>query len=107
MVIRSRPGAAAARPVDLRYATLTPPKRKAGIPPRLTSPAASRPTAAGLPSRPPVMAPGPVTFFAAPRESPPAPVPVVPAARPPVVAVTTPTPAESAEPIGLRALLGF
>jgi hypothetical protein len=106
MMIRSRPGAAAARPVDLRYATLTPPKRKAGIPPRLTSPAASRPTAAGLASRPLLRAPGPVTFFAAPRETAPAP-PVVPAARPPVVAVTPPTPEEPAEPIGLRALLGF
>jgi hypothetical protein len=113
MLIRSRAGAAVARPVDLRYATLSrptrgplaPQKRVAGIAARGTPRAASRPTAAGVSARP-VTAPGPVTFFAAPRETPPAP-PVVAAARPPVVAVTPPKPEEPAEPIGLRALLGF
>lgn len=113
MVIRSRPGAPAARQVDLRYAKLTPPergpfavpKRKAGIPAtRVTTPAGSRPTAAGVSARP-VTAPGPVTFFKLPPEAPPAP-PVVAAARPPVVAVTPPKPAEPAEPIAVRALLG-
>jgi hypothetical protein len=116
LLIRSRPGAAAARPIDYRYAKLTPPergpfavpKRRAGIPARVTTSAGSRPTAAGIQGRKVPLAPKPVTFFRLPPPEPlSAPAPTA-AARPAI----QPTPARADEtpdtpPLGPQALLGW
>ena len=109
MLIRSRPDVLAAQradPARLRYAQLTPPKRGLFAAPKRVAAGIQR--GASTPAGG-IRAPGQVTFFRVAPDAPQAPA-AVPAA--PVTTASRQVPLlpashADAEPVGLRALLGW